>query len=325
MKNQKLSAIQKMNEYGKNKIPFLFIIDFEMQEPQIIKLEEVNPAEILFDINGTRNFSTGLNPKKEIRFEKYPVPFEMFRLSFDKILKEIHAGNTYLLNLTFPTKIETNLTLKETFFLSKARYKLFYKNKFIVFSPEPFVSITNCTISSYPMKGTIDAAVANAKELILMDKKETAEHNTIVDLIRNDLNIVAKNVRVEKFRYVEEVITTDKTLLQVSSKITGDLDAGFNTRIGSLMFSLLPAGSISGAPKKKTIEIIKNTETYSRGFYTGIFGYFDGAILDSAVMIRFIENTGKEMIYKSGGGITFMSDAESEYQELIDKVYVPIA
>lgn len=313
-----------MNEYGKNKTPFLFIVDFEMQEPQIIKLEEVNPAEILFDINGRRNFSTGLNTNKKIQFEKHPVSFSTFRLSFDKILKEIHAGNTYLLNLTFPTKIETNLTLKEMFLLSKAKYKLFYKNKFIVFSPEPFVSITNCTISSYPMKGTIDAAVANAKELILKDKKETAEHNTIVDLIRNDLNIVAKNVRVEKFRYVEEVITKDKTLLQVSSKITGDLDAGFNTRIGSLMFSLLPAGSISGAPKKKTIEIIKNAETYSRGFYTGIFGYFDGAILDSAVMIRFIENTGKEMIYKSGGGITFMSDAESEYQELIDKVYVPI-
>ena len=324
MKNQKLSAIQKMNEYGKNKTPFLFIVDFEMQEPQIIKLEEVNPAEILFDINGRRNFSTGLNTNKKIQFEKHPVSFSTFRLSFDKILKEIHAGNTYLLNLTFPTKIETNLTLKEMFLLSKAKYKLFYKNKFIVFSPEPFVSITNSTISSYPMKGTIDAAVANAKELILKDKKETAEHNTIVDLIRNDLNIVAKNVRVEKFRYVEEVITKDKTLLQVSSKITGDLDAGFNTRIGSLMFSLLPAGSISGAPKKKTIEIIKNAETYSRGFYTGIFGYFDGAILDSSVMIRFIENTGKEIIYKSGGGITFMSDAESEYQELIDKVYVPI-
>lgn len=324
MKNQKLSAIQKMNEYGKNKIPFLFIVDFEMQEPQIIKLEDVNPAEILFDIRGRRNFSTGLNPNKKIQFEKYPVPFATFRLSFDKIIKEIHAGNTYLLNLTFPTKIETNLTLKEMFFLSKAKYKLFYKNKFIVFSPEPFVSITNCTISSYPMKGTIDAAIANAKELILKDKKETAEHNTIVDLIRNDLNMVAKNVRVEKYRYIDEVITKDKTLLQVSSKITGDLNADFNKRIGSLMFSLLPAGSISGAPKKKTIEIIKNIETYSRGFYTGTFGYFDGAILDSAVMIRFIEDTGDGMVYKSGGGITFMSNVESEYQELIDKVYVPI-
>lgn len=313
-----------MNEYGKKKTPFLFIIDFEMQEPHIIKLENVNPAEILFDINGRKNYSAGSKPDKEIQFEKYPVSFEIFRLSFDKVLKEIKAGNTYLLNLTFPTKIKTNLTLKEIFFLSKARYKLFYKNKFVVFSPEPFVSIDNRSISSYPMKGTIDAAVANAKEVIMSDKKETAEHNTIIDLIRNDLNMVAKNVRVEKYRYIDEVITKDKTLLQVSSKITGELEAGFNTRIGSLMFSLLPAGSISGAPKKKTVEIIKDTETYSRGFYTGVFGYFDGYTLDSAVMIRFVENTGKEMIYKSGGGITFMSTAESEYQELIDKVYVPI-
>ncbi len=325
MKNQKLFAIQKMNEYGKNKIPFLFIIDFEMQEPQIIKLEEVNPAEILFDINGNRNCLTAKPPNMEIQFEKHPVSFSTFRLSFNKVLKEIHAGNTYLLNLTFPTKIETNLILKEMFFLSEAKYKLFYKNEFVVFSPEPFVSIDNFSISSYPMKGTIDAAVTNAAEVILNDKKETAEHNTIIDLIRNDLNMVAKKVHVEKYRYIDKVITKDKTLLQVSSKITGELEANFNAHIGDLIFSLLPAGSISGAPKKKTIEIIKNTETYSRGFYTGIFGYFDGAILDSAVMIRFIENTGKEMIYKSGGGITFMSDAESEYQELIDKVYVPIA
>ncbi len=324
MKDPKLSAIRKMNEYGKSKTPFLFIIDFEMQEPQVIKFDDVNSAEILFDINGKRNYSAELNLNKEIQFEKYPVSFETFQQSFHKVLKEIKAGNTYLLNLTFPTKIETNLTLREIFFLSKAKYKLLYKNQFVVFSPETFISVNNYSVSSYPMKGTIDSAVANAGELILQDKKETAEHNTIVDLIRNDLNMVARNVHVEKYRYIDEVITKDKTLLQVSSKITGKLNANFNSGIGTLIFTLLPAGSISGAPKKKTVEIIKKTETYSRGFYTGVFGYFNGSVLDSAVMIRFIENTGKEMIYKSGGGITFMSAAESEYQELIDKVYVPI-
>ena len=82
--------------------------------------------------------------------------------------------------------------------------------------------------------------------------------------------------------------------------------------------------SAMAAPKKKTVEIILDTEEYQRGYYTGIFGYFDGKNLDSAVMIRFIENTEKGMIYKSGGGITSFSDKESEYLEMIDKVYVPI-
>ncbi len=324
MKISKSHAEKIMNEYGKNKILFLFIIDFDMLEPQIIKLNEVNPAEILFNINGRKNYEVKSFPKKEIQFEKYPVSFEVYKKSFDKVLKQIRDGNTYLLNLTFPTTINTNLTLEEIFLQSNAKYKLLYKNKLVVFSPESFVRIEGNTISSYPMKGTIDSSIPNAEEIILNDKKETAEHNTIVDLIRNDLSMVASNVQVDKFRYVEKIVTNDKSLLQVSSKITGTLKENYNTRIGEIIFSLLPAGSISGAPKKKTIEIIKDTETYSRGFYTGIFGYYDGPVLDSAVMIRFIEKENDKYFYKSGGGITFLSDVKSEYQELIDKVYVPI-
>ena len=324
MKINKSHAEKIMNELGKNKIPFLFIIDFDMLEPQIIKLNEVNPSEILFNINGRKNYEVQVLPHKEIQFEKYPVPVEVYKKSFDKVLTQIQDGNTYLLNLTFPTEIKINLTLKETFLLSNAKYKLFYKNKFVVFSPESFIRIEGNTISSYPMKGTIDNSIPNAEEIILNDKKETAEHNTIVDLIRNDLSMIASNVEVEKYRYVEKIITNDKSLLQVSSKITGTLKDNYNAKIGEIIFSLLPAGSISGAPKKKTIEIIKDAETYSRGFYTGISGYYDGSVLDSAVMIRFIEREDEKYFYKSGGGITFFSDAKSEYKELIDKVYVPI-
>ena len=89
-------------------------------------------------------------------------------------------------------------------------------------------------------------------------------------------------------------------------------------------FKLLPAGSISGAPKKKTVEIICKAENYKRGFYTGIFGFFDGEKLDSGVMIRYIEEQNGKLIFKSGGGVTTFSDEEKEYNEMIDKVYVPI-
>ena len=87
---------------------------------------------------------------------------------------------------------------------------------------------------------------------------------------------------------------------------------------------MLPAGSVTGAPKEKTVQIIRETEPFERGFYTGICGYFDGESLDSAVMIRFIEKTDNEMVFRSGGGITARSDASSEYLEMIDKVYVPV-
>jgi para-aminobenzoate synthetase component 1 len=87
---------------------------------------------------------------------------------------------------------------------------------------------------------------------------------------------------------------------------------------------LLPAGSVSGAPKPKTLEIIKEIEEENRGYYTGVFGYYNGSELDSGVMIRFIENRAGKYFYRSGGGITTQSIVESEYQEAIDKVYVPV-
>jgi para-aminobenzoate synthetase component I len=318
------AAISIMNRYGKQFIPFIFIIDFEMKAPLVIALEKAKDQNIFYKINGFTNIPAGSLTPKQVKFKRYPISFRKYSASFDKVLRHINAGNTYLLNLTFPTPIETNLSLQEIFFLSRAKYKLLLKNKFVVFSPESFIQIHGRTISSYPMKGTIVASIPKARSIILSDKKESAEHNTIVDLIRNDLSRIAKRVRVKRFRFIDKIKTNIKDLLQVSSEITGTLPANFRERIGDIIFEMLPAGSVSGAPKKKTVEIIREVETYERGYYTGVFGYFDGKTLDSGVMIRFIERVDKKLIYKSGGGITSFSDANSEYHEMIDKVYVPI-
>jgi len=86
-----------------------------------------------------------------------------------------------------------------------AKYKLLFKNQFLVFSPETFVQIQDGVISSCPMKGTLDASIPNALQLLTDNPKEKAEHSTIVDLIRNDLSIVATDVRVRRFRYIEEI------------------------------------------------------------------------------------------------------------------------
>ncbi len=130
------------------------------------------------------------------------------------------------------------------------------------------------------MKGTIDASVDNAEEVILSDKKETAEHITIVDLLRNDLNMVSENVKVEKFRYIDRLKTNFKELLQVSSVITGELDKGYPDNLDDIFEKLLPAGSITGAPKRKLLKLLKEAENYSRGYYTGVFGYYDSGILE---------------------------------------------
>lgn len=316
-------TINKINKMGAQSIPFLFIIDFTMESPIVYAANEI-PQNVFFKTGLYKNYRELQQTNNKLDFTSLPPKLSEYRVAFEKVMDNIKHGNTYLLNLTFPSEIVTNLNLAEIFYLSKARFKLLYRNDFVVFSPETFIEIQGNKISTYPMKGTIDADFPGAEEKLLSNGKELAEHNTVVDLLRNDLSIVSENVRVEKFRYFEKIKTSHGNILQSSSKISGNLPSNYKKKLGNIIFSLLPAGSISGAPKLKTLEIILETETYNRGYYTGVFGYFDGINLDSCVMIRFIENRNEKLIFKSGGGITMMSDLDSEYRELIKKIYVPV-
>jgi para-aminobenzoate synthetase component I len=312
-----------MNRYSAEKEPFMFVVDFEMNCPEIYRLDSV-PKSIKFSTPLLSNVADRQIYTKPHSFKKYPVPFSVYSQAFGNVQKYISLGNSYLLNLTFPTLIDTDQTLEEIFYSSVAKYKLLYNNRFVVFSPEIFVRISGDEIKSFPMKGTIDSSVRDAESVLLNDIKEKAEHNTIVDLIRNDLSKVADNVTVTRYRYIDRIRTGPNELLQVSSEISGNLRSGMKNNLGDIIVGLLPAGSVTGAPKKETIRIIKENENYERGWYTGVFGVFDGISLDSAVMIRFIEKKDDKLFFKSGGGITYLSEALKEYEELISKVYVPV-
>jgi para-aminobenzoate synthetase component 1 len=309
---------EKLNYYGSLKEPFFFMISYDLTQSVVCPLKKLPPF-IKYEINKKVNSSN-----QNLVLKKYPMAFKTYQKKFQALQEQIRAGNSYLLNLTAKTRIETALSLDEIYDKAASKFKLQYKDQFVCFSPEQFVQIKNNTIFTFPMKGTIDAKIKNAKQLILNNEKEKAEHIMVVDLLRNDLSIVAKKVRVKKFRYVESLQAGNKTLLQVSSKIEGTLPKNWHEMVGDIIIKLLPAGSITGTPKKKTVEILKGIEKYNRGFYTGIFGVYDGKNLNSAVMIRFIEKSkNNRYFYKSGGGITCDSDCFSEYQELIDKIYIP--
>ncbi len=279
----------------------------------------------MYDIGGRTNVAFGEPVPAAIEFSLSPPQFSDYKPKFDTVWSHLVYGDSYLANLTMKTEVSTSHSLRDIFFLTRARYRLWFDEQFLVFSPETFIRIDKGAISAYPMKGTIDAALPDAKQTILNDLKETAEHVTIVDLIRNDLSTVANSVSVTRFRYVEEIRTRQKNLLQVSSEICGTLESGYERRLGTILTTLLPAGSVSGAPKRKTLEILRKAEREPRGYYTGVVGLFDGETLDSGVMIRFLERSGDKLYYRSGGGITVQSDARIEYQEAIDKVYVPLA
>ena len=312
----------------------------------------------------------------ETTWQIEPPLYEDYERSFNIVKSNIMAGNSYLTNLTCRVPVSCNLPLEEIFHRAKGKYKLLLRRKrtqaedkahlkeenieenltpFVCFSPETFVRIKGGRIYSYPMKGTLDASLPNAEKQLMEDRKEAAEHATIVDLIRNDLSRVAENVRVDKYRYIDVLHTNKGDILQTSSEISGRLPEDYPHHLGEILDAQLPAGSITGAPKDKTMQIIHEAEGYDRGFYTGIMGIYDQGELNSAVMIRFIEEetspvdfeadgeknfkasegkgveasegkrdeASRKLYFKAGGGITSKSDCRKEYEEVIQKIYLP--
>ncbi len=314
----------EMDELSLQKVPYFFIIDFLTENIEIFRQDEIEESGLMIDFQGFSTIKKTHGLTKKTEWKSFPETLENFKIGFDRVQENIHLGNSYLVNYTRKTKIETNLSLEEIFYHSTAKYKVFYKDFFVFFSPETFVKILDGKILTYPMKGTIDASLDNAAEILKNDRKEKAEHYTVVDLLRNDLSMVADGVKVDQFQHIDFIKTQQKDLYAMSSEISGIIKPEFDGRVGSIMKKLLPAGSILGAPKPKTLEIILEAEGYDRGYYTGVCGWYDGKNLDSCVMIRFIEKEGDELYFKSGGGITHMSTLEDEYQEMKNKIYVPI-
>ncbi|MDR4893830.1 MULTISPECIES: aminodeoxychorismate synthase component I [unclassified Chryseobacterium] len=314
----------EMDELSLQKVPYFFVIDFLAENVEIYQEHEIEKEGLIIDFKELTEPKEPHTLDKNVIWKSFPETLESFKIGFNKVQKNIRLGNSYLVNYTRKTKIETNLTLEEIFYHSNAKYKVFYKDFFVFFSPETFVKIIDGKILTYPMKGTIDASIENAAEILKNDKKEKAEHYTVVDLLRNDLSMVADDVKVDQFQHIDFIKTQQKDLYAMSSEISGTIKPEFDGKVGSIMQKLLPAGSILGAPKPKTLEIILDAEGYDRGYYTGVCGWFDGQNVDSCVMIRFIEKEGDQLYFKSGGGITHMSKLEDEYQEMKNKIYVPI-
>lgn len=324
--NLKVEEIKSlMNEYGKTKEPFLFAIDYEMQKGIFCKNPK-SQSEILFRTPlGNNSPSTETTKLQNKEITTTPISYDEYKKRFDIIMNGLKRGDSFLANLTVKTPIKIEIGLKDIFLRSNSPYAIYLPEQFVCFSPERFVKISNGVISTNPMKGTINANIENAEQVILSDYKETAEHCTIVDLLRNDIGIVAEKVKVDRFRYIDRIKGSEGDILQVSSEISGKLPQNYLSSLGDIIFSLLPAGSISGAPKQSTINMISQAEPESRGYYSGVFGYFDGKDLDTAVMIRFIEQSDGQFYFRSGGGITANSSPRNEYNEVLEKIYLPFS
>ena len=311
-----------INKAASQNTPFFFAINYEMTEGLFIE-NPMTQSEILFHFKGISN-----NPSVEMNYQEsklmiYPIPEQEYKSKFDLLHQGLKSGEIDVVNLTIRTPIRTNIDCREIFLRSRSPYRIYVPGKFVIFSPERFVKIENRKISTNPMKGTIDTSVPNAEQVLINDPKEIAEHTITTQLVVEELNAVAQNVAIKRFRYIDKIELTNRTLLQVSSEIEGLLPNDYMSRMGDILFSLLPAGSITGSPKIKAKDYIHLAEVEPRGYYCGIAGYFDGQKLDTAVLIRFIEIKDSNMYYRSGGGLTSHSICEKEYKEVLNKIYLP--
>ena len=169
--------IQQANQFGETKTPFFFLIDFEQQKPILCPLNQMAEQGIFVQFPDYTNVNWLEDlPIAPFYLHKQPMDFAAYQKGFDLVQQEQHFGNSYLLNLTYPTPIETHYSLRQLFQYSQAKYKLLFKDQFVCFSPECFVNLYDNHIFTYPMKGTIDATLPHAQATLLNNQKEQREH-----------------------------------------------------------------------------------------------------------------------------------------------------
>ena len=312
-----------INKAASQQIPFFFAINYEISEGLFIE-NPMTQSEILFDFNGATNKPMEIETYQQAKLTVHPILVEQYQSKFELVQRGLKSGAIDVINLTVRTPISTNINCREIFLRSQSPYRIYAPGRFVSFSPERFVKIEDGIISSNPMKGTIDASIKNAEHAILNDAKEIAEHTATTKLVAEELSAVASDVAIKRFRYIDRIESHNRTLLAVSSEIEGKLPTDYMSRMGDILFSLLPAASITGSPKANAQKHIRMSEGHPRGYYCGVAGYFDGKTLDTTVLIRFIEIDNGNMYYRSGGGVTYNSVCEKEYQEVLNKIYLPI-
>jgi anthranilate synthase component 1 len=187
-------------------------------------------------------------------------------------------------------------------------------------SPEAQIVIKNGQAIIYPIAGTFartgnDQADAELANKLSEDEKETSEHVMLVDLARNDLSRNGYDVNVETFKEVQYY----SHVIHLVSKVVGKLTAGTNTI--QMVADTFPAGTLSGAPKHKAMELIDNYENTRRGYYGGAIGFlgFNGEF-NHAIMIRSFLSKSNRLYYQAGAGVVAKSKSENELQEVNNKL-----
>ncbi|WP_418057377.1 anthranilate synthase component I family protein [Pimelobacter simplex] len=254
-----------------------------------------------------------------------------YAAAFATVQEHLHAGNSYEVNLTYRTRASSPLSPAAAYLrlraLNPAPYAGFLQHDvagarawLLSSSPERYALVTDSrTLETKPIKGTTargatPAEDAEARERLASDPKFRSENLMIVDLLRNDLATVCDvgTVAVPALMEVESYASVHQLVSTVRGRLRDDV-----TTVAALR-ALFPAGSMTGAPKLRTMEIIEEVEASPRGAYSGAFGWISGdGRADLGVIIRSLVTAGgcDEYVLGTGGGITVASDLDEEHAE----------
>ncbi len=276
-------------------------------------------------INGKSHKSEPLKLKSEIKplFTKGE-----YCSMVEKAKKYIYDGDIFQVVLSNRLEAEAEGSLFDTYRILRTEnpspYMFYFSSDDVEIagaSPETLVRLDNGVLHTYPLAGTRPRGKSENEDLalkydLLSDEKELAEHNMLVDLGRNDIGRISKIGTVEVDKYME--VQYFSKVMHIGSSVKGELADDKDAL--DAVDSILPAGTLSGAPKLRACEIINELENNKRGIYGGAIGYLDfSGNLDVCIAIRLAVKKNGKLFIRSGAGIVADSVPEKEYQECINK------
>ena len=309
---------------------FKYVIVFNNFNNELIIFEHLYDDNDLSEIEKIKNIVSGKPgtpfPFKRNNKEKTNLSDTEFKKLVDKGINHCKLGDVFQIVLSKRfyqgyqgDEFQVYRALRSInpspylFYFDYGSFKIFGS------SPEAQIVIKDDKATIYPIAGTFkrtgdDEFDKKEAEKLSSDAKENSEHVMLVDLARNDLSKISKNVEVERFKDIQFYSHVIHLVSKVSGKVSSDKKI-------DLIYGTFPAGTLSGAPKHKAMQLIEDYENLSREFYGGAIGFmgFNGDF-NHAIIIRSFLSKNRKLFYQAGAGIVYKSDRDNENQEVYNKI-----
>ncbi len=327
-----LSGLSKIEEFKQNGYYLLGYIRYDAKDVFLHKHIKISLPLLYFEVYDECTEYVPYSPSKQTSlYTESALSYSQYKDAIEKIKSYISKGDTYEVNYTYPYRVYSNtdsLSLYNYLLpYQKTPYNTYIANEWeelLSFSPELFFKIEKNIITTKPMKGTASRGETEDEDFkqynfLKNDEKNQAENVMIVDLLRNDLSKIAKTgtVKVDKLFNIE----VHPTVFQMTSEISAELEDDIN--LYDILNAIFPCGSITGAPKISTMNIIDDLECFNRGIYCGAIGYLSKDECVFSVPIRILQKNRlddkKFYNYFVGGAIVWDSDVLEEWEETIAK------